>query len=351
MVDRAELGKGDMSEIHWHRDPFLDNLERSKALRSDQEGNRGYNETPWAQLARGKQLGKRAVMQYFSPVRIAPAPGNSAGVQNTPVVVLDIDGPQENALQLCLTMGPPKYIPQSSVVLGTGQTIQDIQSLLDNIDISGAGPGPIEGQFWGGQIRASTIPTGANPVLNGSMNSSIDPALPCVDLTWGIGGVRHRAQCDIGNGICLNVICNSLRVIGYVDTFQRLVTDAFYEFRANVGPGVAKPTNAQKTMSLGDIGLNTESAVFSIPRFARNVHLCGTNANHDLYNATIRFYNDINVAVNNNIVADYLFTGNAQGLINIPIPNGAYWFTVVSGINGSAQGQASQHFAVFQLSL
>lgn len=235
----------------------------------------------WGLLAKGKTLGKSANVSFSSAGGLA---------RFSPINVLELRGEDENALPLSLLMAPPRI---AALGIPTG----DIQQLSTSYPMDNL-PG---------------IVSAANPV-----------AL----LEWGVGGLSLQAVVDIHNGLAVNLSTSFLRVSVGIEETDTTNTSVVYQLASMVGPGMPKYLGATRTIIVGNVDVGVESGVFNVPRFSRRVHLCGTQGPGGAsFVATIYFYRSRAPA---NPIAEYLFALNSG--TPIPIPNGAYYFTVVSGI-------------------
>lgn len=282
-------------------------------------------DTNFGFLARGKTLGKRSVVGYNPATSATQA-------QSSSVDILKIQGEDDHAHQLCLTLSTPQVMvapfPFNVSTFPDPQSLSDGQDSIDLLNtIAGVG-----GQsFLAGTVAPEQDLSFANPIAI---------------VEWGVGGCFNRVEADIHQGLCLSLTASWLRVRAYVDLSEEGTANAmFYILGANVGPGYPKPNNAQRTVNCGlSVPIGTESQVYIVPRFAKSVLLCGANNAHDTFVGTIRFWRSVGASVDGFIVADYLFTGNQPAMV--PVPNGAYYFSILSGIAGP-----NRHQAIFELAV
>lgn len=290
---------------------FMRAVARARAIR---EANRGSSQLDgrngWTKLIEKGQIGRTTTVQY------KPLTDGGSLNQNVPNDLLSVGGDSADALQLCLTLAPPMLVPTpASFVAGTTQ----ISTGQDNFSLPGVN----------GAAGATAF---ANSV-----------AL----IEWGIGGVKCAAECDFSNGLCLNLQASYVNVRAKMELTNQLVQNALYTFGAFLGPGNAKPNNAQRTVDVtqpGQLAVDVESPVFPVPRFAKAVRVIGANAAHDLCVADLRFYRSIGGTVDDFRMGDYTFAGNTPNSFHVP--GGAYYFTVVSRMPGP-----SLFYAIFDLAI
>jgi hypothetical protein len=300
-------------------------------IRSSEPGGNRPPDSPFAMLAKGRQIGKRVVLPFITPVGLNPS--SHVIAQPAPVDILNLQGADQDATQLCITLAEPKYIPSilSTTILNNGTDVQAYSGEQDNIDLAQTS------NNVGGAVRGGT--------------SDVQIANPIAVLEWGCGGVSSRAEIDFRNGLAINVIASWLRLRAFVE--GPVKTGSFpYVLAGFVGPGTAKPNNAQRTMALGALDNGSTSGMLTVPRFAKSVQLCGANNAGDAYVGTIQFFRStLGPADYGGVpVAAFLFAGNAANAIPVPVPNGAYYFNVISGI-GFGTGTINSHNAIFDLAI
>lgn len=199
----------------------------------------------FADLAAGRTLGKRALL--LSSFSDAGRP-----VDNTFINLLELRGPDTNALQVQLTFGQPRAIPvQGTLTLAAARSLvaqQQAGGSLDNLAIERS---------------------------QGVFQFVYTPLTGVVD--WGIGGVSNDSiETDFSNGTCLNLTCSYLRVRCLIDPFLIVLntpavrpSDSIYELSAFVGPGFPKRNNAQRTILLTPLSPGgAYTPVVPIPKFA-----------------------------------------------------------------------------------
>lgn len=256
----------------------------------------------WQRLTRGRTVGKSTNV-YFSEVNVSP-----------PINLLEIGGVDDDAMQLSITLAPPR------VLAGT---------FAGNVENT-------QGPFY----------------LNGLSNDeSAARANPGAVVEWGIGGVQNRAEVDIANGACINIAGSFVRVRPFVDRILGLAVampNMLWQVSAFAGPSQPR-SSATRTIQIGTLADTVQSALFSVPPYARKVYLAGTP---DVITGaapvmTIQFWRGSNGAgAGFQPVAQFLFAYNSP--MAIPVPNGAYYFTVLSGFSGTAFNQVQ---AVFELGI
>lgn len=269
--------------------------------------------TAWERLAKGKTIGKSSNLVFD----VSSFGINGQGLPNvSPTDILAVQGPDECAMQFCLTLAVPKQIDQAFNAANTA-TIQQAQAGYDNIAIVRTG--------MGGDVGG---------VLTGNGNNRIWANL-VAEIEWGSGGINHRCEADFSNGLCVNLCGSFVRVKGFAEPNPVGFNSAYYQLAATLSPGYAKSENAQRSiMAQTRPAINTETPMYTVPRFAKRVSLTGANDVHDPFVGTLRFYREPNL-VNNNRVADLIFAGNNPG--PFPVPNGAYYFTFFTGIANPTQ--------------
>lgn len=248
--------------------------------------------TDWELLSAGFGLGKRAVFHHS-----AVAPLLSTDVVN----FLEIRGDDRRAMQLSVTLSPPRFSKPADVApyLASGRNLQDF-------------PGP-----WcdNGEVELATGPTTPNL---------------CAFVEWGIGGVSERAAVDMSNGLCINLQTSFLRIGGFIEQPFALTSQVFYELSAFVGPGTPKGNrNATKTVIAPILLAGIESAIMRVPRFAREVIIASvaTPPSVALSPVTIVFYRGP-VGGGVNPIARYTWSQALGAIDRVPVPNGSLFFTL-----------------------
>lgn len=215
---------------------------------SQQAEREAASSTIFNSLMAGKTTGKKVQL-------LARFTDTDFPVSNSFVNILEIKGPDSAAMNVQVSLGPPKIIPLSpTFTLARAQDLVDRQSASGTID-----------NFT---VEAAAI------------NFQYTPIIGVID--WGVGGVSFEsAEVDFANGTNLNLTCSFLRLRCLIDPYIELLnntnrsgSNGVYELSAFVGPGMAKRNNAQRSIPLGNFlnppgGGNTGfSPVVPIPKFA-----------------------------------------------------------------------------------
>lgn len=257
-----------------------------------QSGAPGRGDPPvsaWDALTRGRTIGKSAVLQVQNAVTF------NARSQKLPLFELRSSGDDRYALPLSVTVAPPLVLPANATVSpGQEQNASGFVSLAERLAAGGA---------------ALDIP---NIFLN---------------LTFGIGGAQFEVEVDALHGACVNVQASWVRAyMFYEDT--GLITNAYYQVSAFVGPGKAS-THARRSQFMGILANGIASTAFTVPKFARSLTLTGSNG-VDVFVATVRFYRNIGCT---DLVGEYLFAANSSNNLAVPVPNGGYFYKVTPAID------------------
>jgi hypothetical protein len=259
--------------------------------------------TPWARLCKGQPLGKKTVVKF------------SAGPQPSPVSILQVQGDDADAQNITVTLSPPQVIPLA------------FASIPDNIQ-----------GMSGEQTNAEILNLGNFPGLAHPLNW---PEIYGI-LEWGCGGTQERVEIDLLNGLTANLCASFVRlraVIGntttLVNTSGYISTPGAYVLSAFIGPGWTRPGNAQRTIYVGALGAGGESDTFAVPRFAKRVTVFSGDfaTAPEITIATIRFWGRADAGVGKPCLGNFLFTGNSFQPVNIP--NGAMYFSILSGMSGA----------------
>jgi hypothetical protein len=260
---------------------------------------------PWARLTRNQALGKKTILDYNN---VEPT------AQGSMTTILDVGGRTESdldACQICVTLSQPRVIKAPYANGGIGNfNQQNASGSYSNAEIgSGDFPGTIEPIAW--------VPVTAV-------------------VEWGLGGTRHTAYVDYVQGATINLTAAWVRVSAAVaqDATNAPGTSALYEIAANIGPGWPKPGIAQRTVFLGIVPAETESAVFAVPPFAKKATVVSRDdsavAPPALTAAYLRFWQGpTGVAVGGN-VGNYFQSGNQP--IAFDVPNAGAYFSVQSAM-------------------
>jgi len=264
--------------------------------------------SPFGRLAYGQPLGKSTLLAYNA---------DDDRFQPSPEEILRIEGDNLDASQLIITLASPRVIPFVFADLIPGD--QNLTGEVDNAEItSGNFPGEIVPIRW--------------------------PPIEVV-IEWGIKGASARAIADFVNGMTISVVASFLTVKAVIaqsspDTIQG--TSGAYYLAGFAGPGFAKG-NARRTIYIGDLDVNTESAVFDIPKFASKVTLVGMDSSA-VPNVTVGFVRFFQSPDGTNNVGNFFVSGNVPGPFDIP--NGAQYFSAYN-----LSGVEMPFSAVFELAL
>lgn len=277
----------------------------------DKNGGGGGNQGPsgWTALANGKTIGNSAVIDF-----------DNANVNQSSVNILEVSGQDKDSLQLSITFAPPLFAPPGS------DAFQDNHEVL-------------------------TAPN------SGYANGVNSPLLANVlgVILWGSGGNSNKAVVDINNGATVNLSASFVRVMGLVDNRTIAGESMRYRIGAQISPGHTIGGGATCTVPVAsDLGVNVESAVFPVPRFAKTVTVLGSSiiagpppgVVGTLFTGWIRFWHSPTGPLVGTHNGELLYAGNVGNSLPVRIPNGANYFTIMSGI------AAPNHImAVFDLSI
>ena len=306
----------------------------------------GSAQDAWSKLSQGRTIGKRVNFLFDSTVN---------GVQRgSTIPFLQIQGNNNDALQLAITLIPPGMIPiqqfpgavisQSEALIATGDRTND--------DLYLHPPSPIPADISFGNYV-------------------------CV-CEWGIGGVQSKVEVDFSNGLVLNICAAWVRLSAYIDSLPIAPTfDHVIVLGAYVGPGFPKANNAQRTFWVGNInrpitppgaagppvypnvGLNNTNPNpngppfpngYPIPFFAKQVSVLGWGPVAGLPFSSINNL-DCNIHFSRNVfftelVGTFHFTNDRSG--PVIVPNGAYYWTLQQNTAPAVPVQAS---VVFDLAI
>jgi hypothetical protein len=255
--------------------------------------------TGWAALMEKQTLGKRVVIRVGDTGEGQKLP--------SPVNILSIQNADQFAIQLNVTLSPPRFIFDSPALANIGN-VQDATGEAGNTDL-------IVGAF----VRSFAI------------------------IEWGIGGVSEKAEVDFSNGLCINLNASFVRITAaLIKDAGEIISPGAYVFSAFIGPGFTKARNAQKTIHATRNGGTDQffnaapqlSDMFAVPVYSKAVTLCGIQipgggdpgANNQ-FSGTIQFFRGNPVApFGLNMLCEYFFNESSHEPVNVP--NGAYYFLV-----------------------
>lgn len=254
----------------------------------------------WGRLSRGGALGKTANMVFRA---------GQEGLQVSRVPIMEIMGDDADAQQVLVTLASPRVIP-----LSFSDTLVQLA------------PQNASGEQNNAQIQSrATFPGEIVPIEW--------PPLMAI-LEWGTGGTQAQATIDFLNGQTVSLICSFLRITpAAVNGFGVSGTSALYTLSAFVGPGFGR-TNAHRTVYVGDVAADAESAVFAIPSFAKHATVIGMDDGDppEETTATLRFWQSPNRTHN---VGNFEISGAVPGAF--PIPAAAAYATVINGMADQAR--------------
>lgn len=252
----------------------------------------------WARLVEyGGALGGKGNLLYDSA---------DNAEQTSPVDLLDVQGSDRDACPLVVTLGGPYAIPRR--VSDLPIDLQNQTGELDNLSVGD-----------------DNYPGTAAPII-------WPPFVAIVE--WGVGGARSRAYVDWREGATISVPASWLRVHALVPpdgAANAPGTTGLYTLAAFAAPGWARSRNAQRTIYLGSVNAGASSAVFAVPPFAETATVLALDPAGNITAGTIQFWQSPDGVTGN--VGNYLQSGNTPG--QFPIPNGAAYFSVLSGMGGA----------------
>lgn len=282
-----------------------------------------FGDDAWKEMARGGNLGKSV------PIRFVGA-GFGTGVVTVPNAEILRLHPRTDrpdlVTQLCLTVSPPQVIDLNIAPNPAEPSIQG----QDALDLS---------------VVQSGNPTGGYPA---NLSTAVQFANSLVKVEWGIGAIKNSAFIDCGNGLTVNLVTSWLIVTAFIEQPIGVTpTPELYIIGANVGPGDARQHSSQRTIQVGNVANAGQSASFVIPRFARNVRVAGADggAAPALAVGTIQFWGDAAMTLP---IGDFAFNANQTN--PIPVPGGAYFFSIIGGYAGTNIA-SPRYAAIFDLNL
>ena len=284
--------------------------------------DRSHFATDYDYLAQGRSLGKKVLGLLAFTV---DGSGNVTITSAPKVNMFEVRGPDKAAMNLQVTLAPPRIIPIDGTII-TAQRAFDL----------------VNSQNASGSIDFAENEDGGQGVVATPMIATVQ---------WGIGGVNvQRAEVDFLNGLSINLSASYLRLGLEIDPLLQKLnvlpgTSAIYEVEAFVGPGYAKRNNAQRTINFEGVqppggGSLGTSPVVPIPKFATRCRLtlgCAASVDPDTlsgWTAQVVFFRGYNqgYTANPNPAAWVDVTGINKivdgQLGDIEIPNGSYYVAV-----------------------
>jgi hypothetical protein len=256
----------------------------------------------FSKLIQGKTIGKKIAIGI---------PLAAVGTTSGQINLLELLGSDDCATQLNLTLTPPSVIVDAGSP-GTGFKFP----FVAGSDV----------QHFSGDEGNETV----------TMND-LGLARFIASVEWGIGGIQSKVLVDFSNGLCLNLNASFLRVGAIV--IPRGGQTFVATLGAFVGPGNVKPNNAQFTDAFVSIGAGLASAVTPIPKFGKTMRFCGRSVvpgSPLIFHIT--FWQDRLATISQ---GEFVFNGAnpnsgfPRAGDSIPIPNGAYWYTITNDdVNG-----------------
>jgi len=268
--------------------------------------------SPFGRLAMGGVLGKSSILVYNNDVAVA---------QEAEVDMINVEGDDLDALQLVVTLHPPRVIPLSfegvSEILGQ----QNLTGEQTNVEVT-AGPFP------------------------GTEHSIRWPPLEAL-VEFGVGGVSTSVVVDYVNGVTLTVTASFLRVRALVSQSKEHGdiegTSAAYYLAAHVGPGFAE-SHAQRTIFVGAVDDKADSLVLDLPKLSKVAVLIGCRSHHQskptLTVGWIRFWQD---PEGQHGVGDFFVSDHQD---RVDVPNAAQYFSVYN-----ESGHKMKLSVIFELAL
>lgn len=264
--------------------------------------------TPWSMLRKGKSIGKSVDVLFTTPAltqSVAPAFND----------LLLVQGEDDDAMNLKLTINPPQYAPTVTVLpTSNGQQVP-LSGTQDNVMAS---PPKLGG--------AALVPPFASAFAS---------------IEWGCGGASNVAEVDFNNGVTVDLTASFVRVKAAFDVFPSAEygDPSFvhpYRLSAFIGPGYPRGSYPATRTLIGDV-LNdgAESAAYAIPRFSRRAFVFAPTGLGVTFVGQLRLWRDNRGAASVFPIANYLVSGNNPG--SFIIPNGAAYWTIVN--NSGAQEQ------------
>lgn len=261
----------------------------------------------------GQVLGHSSILVYNS---------DESGVQDAGVDMINVEGDDLDALQLVVTLHPPRVIPIA---------FEEVGRILAQQNMTG--------EQTNAQVSIDRFP--------GTKHSIRWPPLEAA-IEFGVGGVATKVVVDYLNGVTLTVPASFLRVSALVTQSKErgeiTGTSAAYYLAAHVGPGFAE-SHAQRTIFVGHIDNRHESQIFDVPKFAKVATLIGTREHHRhrqpiLSVGWIRFWQSPD---GHEGVADFFVSSGQE---RVEVPNAAQYFSVFN-----ESGHKMKMSTIFELAL
>lgn len=265
--------------------------------------------SPFGRLAMGQTLGKSSILIYDHAL---------CDVQQAGVDMITVEGDDLDAQQLVLTLHPPRVIPLS---------IDEVRARLDQQNLTG--------EQTNSDVTDGNFPGTGRPIRWPPLEAQIE---------FGVGGVSTKAVVDYTNGVTLTVQASYVRAHALITQSRKsdeiFGTSAAYYLAAHVGPGFAE-SHAQRTIFLGDVDDQQESAVFDVPKFAKIGTLIGSRPLAPVITVGwIRFWQSPD---GTHGVGDF-FVPNHDS--RVEVPNAAQYFSVLN-----QSGHRMQMSVIFELAL
>ncbi len=260
--------------------------------------------SPFGRLAKGQPLGKKTVLKYNADIN---------DDQPAAVPILRIEGDDLDATQMIITFAPPLVIPLSV-------------DAINDLDI---GDQNVTGELDNNQVSGSDFPGTAAPIAWPPIEAVIE---------WGIRGASSKMIVDITNGCAVPVTASFVNVHACITQSAESEvpgTSALYVLSAFIGPGLNQSLNAKRTIYMGSVTTDTESAVFAVPSFARRAYIVGADDSSppQITVAWLRLYQSPDGPAGATLVGNFFVSGNQPQAF--PVPNAGQYFTIYnnSGID------------------
>jgi len=267
--------------------------------------------SPFGRLAMGQLLGKSSILIYNEDVPV---------VQQAAVDMINVEGDDLDAMQLVVTLHPPRVIPLS---------FEEVSNTLAQQNLTG--------EQTNSQVAIERFPGTKRPVRWPPLEAMIE---------FGVGGVATKVVVDYVNGMTLTVPASFLRVSALVSQSREngdiSGTSAAYYLAAHVGPGFAE-SHAQRTIFVGHVDDRKDSDVFDMPKFAKVATLIGSRSHHHAPTLTIGWIRFWQSPDGEDCVGDF-FVSDHQS--RVEVPNAAQYFSVYN-----ESGHKMKMSVIFELAL